>query len=257
VEWKRWGEIDPLYGVAAAKGRQRGGPRPWSDSEFYELGSRHWARFHPTWRRYGLDYASCLEIGCGAGRMTAQLAREFGIVHAADVSRGMIDYAAARVTATNVRFQLTDGEKLPLEAASVTAVFSTHVFQHFDSLDQATVSFREVARVLAPSGTIMIHLPIYRWPSGRQGFEFLYSLRKAIGDIRAQVMRPLIARGFARPLMRYLGYPAQYVFQTLPVLGFTDPEIVILAAADGADLHPFVLARRAPIGTESSSAVGL
>src|SRR5689334_10746121 len=134
VEWRRWGEIDPLYGVASARGRERGGAHPWSDAEFHELGARHWAAFQPAWRRYGLDYASCLEIGCGAGRMTAQLAREFGIVHAVDVSRGMIDYAAERVTGTNVQFHLTDGGSLPIPPASVTAVFSTHVFQHFDSL---------------------------------------------------------------------------------------------------------------------------
>lgn len=105
VEGRRWGEIDPLYGVAAAKGRERGGASPWTDVEFDELGARFWACFHPAWRRYGLDYASCLEVGSGAGRMTAQLAREFGIVHAADVSQGMIDYASTRVTTSNVRFQ--------------------------------------------------------------------------------------------------------------------------------------------------------
>ena len=245
VEWRRWGEIDPLFGVAAAKGRERGGASPWTDDEFYELGTRHWEAFHPAWRRYGLDYAACLEIGCRAGRMTAQLAREFGIVHAADVSQGMIDYATARVTAPHVRFHLTDGAVLPLESASVTAVFSTHVFQHFDSLAQATASFREVARVLAPNGTMMIHLPIYRWPMRSRAFEYVYQLRKTVGDIRARVLRPLIARGLARPLMRYLGYPAQYIFGALPALGLVDTEIVILPAEGNTDLHPFVLARRA------------
>lgn len=88
--------------------------------------------------------------------MTAQLAREFTIVHAANVSQGMIGYAKARVTDSNVHFHLTDGGVLPLESASVSAAFSTHVFQHFDSLAQATTSFREIARVLTPHGTMMI-----------------------------------------------------------------------------------------------------
>jgi ubiquinone/menaquinone biosynthesis C-methylase UbiE len=164
TEWERWGEIDPLYGVAAAKGRERGGKNPWSDAEFYERGQQHWQRFHPAWRRYGIDCRNCLEIGCGAGRITAQLAGVFAMVEAVDVSKGMIDYAVAHVTAPNVRFHLTDGTALPLESASITAVFSTHVFQHFDSIDQATLTFREIARVLAPGGSIMIHLPMYRWP---------------------------------------------------------------------------------------------
>jgi len=45
VEWRRWGEIDPLFGVAAAKGRERGGASPWTDGEFYERGARHWPPF--------------------------------------------------------------------------------------------------------------------------------------------------------------------------------------------------------------------
>ena len=143
VEGRRWGEIDPLFGVAAAKGRERGGASPRTDGEFYELGVRHWAAFHPTWQCYGLDYASCLEVG---------------------------------------------------------------------------------------------------WSCA---FEYVYHLRKIVGDIRARVLRPLIARGLARPLMRYLGYPAHYIFGALPALGLVDIEIVILAAERNVDLHPFVFARRA------------
>src|SRR5438094_7720902 len=41
VEWQRWGEIDPLYGVAATTGRARSGPHPWTDEEFYERGRTH------------------------------------------------------------------------------------------------------------------------------------------------------------------------------------------------------------------------
>src|SRR5256885_5891420 len=214
VEWKRWGELDPLYGVAATTGRARSGPHPWTDEEFYERGRAHWERFLPEWQRYGLDPAHCLEIGCGAGRITAQLARTFTTVHAVDVSEAMIAYAAARVTSPNVHFQVTDGMVLPLERASVTAVFSTHVFQHFDSLEQATRYFGEVARVLAPGGTLMIHLPVHRWPVVPRALELVYHTRKRVGDLRAWLLRPFISRGWARPLMRYLSYPADYVVRT-------------------------------------------
>jgi SAM-dependent methyltransferase len=244
VEWKRWGEVDPLYGVATAVGRARGGPDPWTDEEFYERGRLHWERFLGEWRRYGLDVAQCLEIGCGAGRITAHLAQTFTTVHAVDVSAAMIAYAGARVTSANVLFHVTDGMTLPVENASVSAVFSTHVFQHFDSVAQATRYFVEVARVLAPGGTLMIHLPVHRWATLPRVFELAYRARKRAGDIRARLLRPLIARGWVRPLMRYLSYPVEYVFGTLPPLGLVDVEVVILAAQATSDLHPFVLARR-------------
>src|SRR6266849_3636698 len=103
IEWRTWGKTDPLWGVAACEGKRRNGASPWTDPEFYELGAGDWKDYSRHWEQYGVDRRSCVEIGCGAGRMTQQLAGFFGSVHAFDVSPEMVEYARSH-SAPGVEF---------------------------------------------------------------------------------------------------------------------------------------------------------
>lgn len=244
IEWQQWGEIDPLYGVAAWKGKARGGSGAWTAAEFYALGQSDWEDFRRHWEHYELNRAACLEIGCGAGRITMHLAKDFRQTHAVDVSEGMMAYAKAHIADATVAFHLSDGVRLPLDDGAVTAVFSTHVFQHFDSRAHASAYFAEVARVLAPGGSLMIHLPVHAWPAMSRLFDRLYGLRTAVAQTKATLLRPLIARGKARPIMRRTSYPLPYLYSTLTSCGFTDVELRIIAPRSNHDPHPFVFARK-------------
>jgi hypothetical protein len=65
--------------VASWAGRERNGPNPWTDKEFYELGA-DWLDFDRLWRQtVGYEPGIVLEIGCGAGRITRMLAGAFVI----------------------------------------------------------------------------------------------------------------------------------------------------------------------------------
>jgi len=244
VEWKKWGEEDPLFGVASWKGKAKGETDPWTDGAFYTVGESDWQDALAHWERYGLSHEHCLEIGCGAGRLTRPMARSFKKVHALDVSEGMLAYARAHVNDPSVTFHLTSGTEIPLPDHSINAVFSTHVFQHLDPLSAASDYFAEVARVLAPGGTAMIHLPIYHWPAMPRVFGLLYRLRKAIGGLKAWTHRRLIAHGLAKPIMRMTYFPLAYVFSSLPEYGLTDIEIIVFSMESNRDPHPFVLARK-------------
>ncbi len=244
VEWERWGQVDPLYGVASWAGKERGGVAPWTDDEFYQLGRSDWQDFLAHWKKYGVDNTSCLEIGCGAGRITMHLARYFRTTHAVDVSREMITYARQHIRDPSVNFYLTNGMEIPLDNP-VNAVFSTHVFQHFDSLNHASDYFAEISRVLTPGGSLMIHLPIYNWPVMPSTFELAYRLRRYAGNIKAWILRRLVVRGLSRPFLRGLGYPISYFYDALPKYGFTDVEISIFATKSNNRRHPFVFARKA------------
>ncbi len=244
IEWRKWGEVDPLFGVASWAGKERGGEDPWTDEAFFTLGRSDWQDFFDHWQRYGLDPTACLEIGCGAGRITMHLAKAFETTHAVDISPEMIAYARRHISDPTVHFYVSDGVTLPLASQSVSAVFSTHVFQHFDTLAQATNYFAEIARVLAPGGSLMIHLPIHHWPSMSSVFNILYGTRKALGTLKARIKRQLIRWGLSRPMMRGLSYPRAYLFTTLPRLGFENIEIAVFAAKSNNSPHPFVLAHR-------------
>ena len=244
IEWKKWGEIDPLFGVAAWSDKQKNGRNPWEDKEFYALGKSDYANFQKQWEEYGVRKGICLEIGCGAGRITKHLAVDFKTVKALDISEGMITYARERITDSNVDFVLSNGNELPFPSHFIDAVFSTHVFQHFNCLKDASFQFYEIFRVLNYGGSLMIHLPIYRWPSHRNMYSVLYDCVKALSNIKANYYRFLIKRGKWRPLMSYLYFELDWLYQTLDAIGFTDVEIRIIRVTSNKAPHPFIFAKK-------------
>lgn len=243
-EWKKWGETDPLFGVAAWQGKNKKGENPWTDDEFYKLGESDWKDFRRHWEMYGVNKESCLEIGCGTGRITAQLATYFNEVHALDISEDMIEYAKKYINIPSVVFHVSGGVEVPLGDASVASVFSTHVFQHFDSLLVANEYFKEIARVLKPDGSLMIHLPIHRWPAMPKVFTMLYLIRKQAGDLNAHVKRILMKYGMIQPIMRGLSYPIEFFYEKLPEYGFDDIEISTFVTKTNKDPHSFIFAKK-------------
>ena len=243
-EWEKWGEVDPLFGVSSWQNRGKGGSNPWTNEEFYKLGESDWKDFRRHWEMYGINREHCLEIGCGTGRITMQLASYFKRVDAIDVSEGMLEYAKKHISSPSVTFHLSNGMDIPLGDRSVSSVFSTHVFQHFDSLSVADRYFAEMARTMKTDGTLMIHLPVYRWPEKAKVLRTIYGVLKNIGDIRTRGTRLLMKYGMAKPLMRGLSYPIEYFFEALPKHGFDDVELAIFVTRINNDPHSFIFARK-------------
>lgn len=102
----------------------------------------------------GLAPARVLDLGCGAGHVSFQVAPLAGEVVAYDLSPDMLavvaDTAAARGLG-NVTTQQGAAERLPFADASFDAVFSRYSAHHWSDLAQA---LREVRRVLRPGGLL-------------------------------------------------------------------------------------------------------
>jgi ubiquinone/menaquinone biosynthesis C-methylase UbiE len=245
TEWKMWGKADPLAGVAAWKDKNKGGGSPWTDREFYDLGRADWADFVAHWEKYGVDKRACLEIGCGAGRMTAPLSEYFDAVHAIDVSEEMIAHARNHIVRQNVSFHVVDGSTIPLSDASVNAAFSTHVFQHLDSEDDATCYFQEIFRVLGNGGSLMIHLPLLAWPVNAPTWTKVpYRFRQYFVKKVRNMKRRSILKGRFVPVMVMRSYTLDYLYGILDKLGFQEIEIVVFRTRSNRDPHPFVMARK-------------
>ena len=233
VEWHKWAKVDPLYGIASRTGRSQDGDHPWTLAEFFEYGALNWSEYLPRWSRYGLDRRSCVEIGCGAGRITRQLVQCFGTVYAVDISPDMLTLARQHVD--GAKFLLSDGVSLPLPDASVSAAFSCEVFQHFDDRNVALGYFREIHRVLRGGGTIMIHLPIAVLPLRRivpamgQLQESLWRLTEKWVRTKANIKRWLISYRNRRPFFYMVQYEPQWLLENLTRVGFTEVEIQLFA----------------------------
>lgn len=242
IEWQAWGEKDPLWGVASWTGRQKSGPNPWTDSEFYALGE-DWLDFQEHWTRYGLVQGKCLEIGCGVGRITARLAQFFQSVTALDVSSAMLAYAMKRISAANIEWCLSDGDRIPCADDTFDAVFSCHVFQHFPDAEAGFQTFREIARVLKPGGTFMVHLPVHHFPpAGRFAIaRVAHSLLASVSAARTEMQRRRLKYGGSAPIPT-VSYELGRLFPVLSTIGFTRVELSVFTARTSREnLHACVM----------------
>lgn len=111
---------------------------------------------------------TCIEVGCGPGRMTGALAVRFDRVLALDVSAAMLDRARGVVDAANVAFLAVSGERLDgVEDGVADALVCYLVLQHLPSRGAVLGYLREFARVLAPEGEAYVHVPVLEGRRGR------------------------------------------------------------------------------------------
>ncbi|MBV9325369.1 MAG: class I SAM-dependent methyltransferase [Chloroflexi bacterium] len=235
IEWRHWGRIDPLYGVSTLPGKSRLDSQPWTDSEFYALGAHEWSEHLSQWQTYGLRTSSCVEIGCGAGRITQQLVHTFDHVYALDVSPEMIAYARARVTPSErVSYFVTEGQTIPVPSESASAVFSSHVFQHFEAVDDSLIYWEEIYRVLEPGGTMFVQLPVHRWPWAPTIFGAIYGARRKIGATAAWFKRRRLQAGGQQLFARLVSYDGDWLLRTLASIGYARIELRCIALPEGA-----------------------
>ncbi|MEA9587092.1 class I SAM-dependent methyltransferase [Xanthomonas sp. WHRI 10064A] len=93
-----------------------------------------------------------LDLGCGAGHVSFQLAPLMAEVVAYDLSADMLTVVAATAAErglTQVRTVQGVAERLPFETGSLDAVVSRYSAHHWSDVGQA---LREVRRVLRPGG---------------------------------------------------------------------------------------------------------
>jgi SAM-dependent methyltransferase len=113
-----------------------------------------------------------LEIGCGAGRVGAHLAKRCGQWIGSDVSTNMLSHASAALKEfANVSFVPLDGSGLTGVAdESIDVVYCTTVFMHLDEWDRFRY-VREAWRVLRPGGRLYVDSFSLLSPDGWALFE--------------------------------------------------------------------------------------
>lgn len=96
--------------------------------------------------------AAVLEVGCGTGQLTAQLAYSGFRLTAIDIGPSMIAAARRRVARAEVSFQATSFEELDAVDASFDLIISGAAFHWIDP----EVAFSKSARLLRPGGWLAL-----------------------------------------------------------------------------------------------------
>lgn len=102
---------------------------------------------------------SVLEVGCGTGVVTRELARRIGpdgSVVGSDPTPGLIDVArqlAAEVELPGLSFEVQDGRALPYADGSFDLVCAVTVLSHVPDREEV---LRELVRVTRPGGRVLI-----------------------------------------------------------------------------------------------------
>lgn len=150
--WEDWAQADPLWAILSDPSR-RGGR--WELPEFFASGEREIDLVLGQVEERGMDLARgrCLDFGCGVGRLTQALAKNFDRSDGVDISETMVDLAHQHNQfGDRCQYHVNQVPDLALfDDAGFDFVFSTIVLQH-NPPDAAEHYITEFVRILAPGG---------------------------------------------------------------------------------------------------------
>jgi len=156
--WDELAKENSLYYINSDKGRKI------TEQEFRQSGERDYVEHiiddEVILNKFpNLTDLVILDLGCGIGRMTEFMARDFKLVLGTDISGEMIEQGQRRLERlNNVQLLETNGYIIPLPDNIVDFVFSYLVFQHMKEIEQIEENFREVYRILRPEGLFKVRV---------------------------------------------------------------------------------------------------
>ncbi|MGZ3808504.1 MAG: bifunctional 2-polyprenyl-6-hydroxyphenol methylase/3-demethylubiquinol 3-O-methyltransferase UbiG, partial [Bacteriovorax sp.] len=98
--------------------------------------------------------AKVLDVGCGAGFLSNELAKEGLQVTGVDLSVESLKIAQAHDSTSSVHYQTADAYKLPFADQSFDVLTAMDLLEHIEKPDEAIIEF---ARVLKPNGLFIFH----------------------------------------------------------------------------------------------------
>ena len=135
-------------------------------------GNKSQSWFYATRERYLLDFARLkpglhvLDIGCGSGVVSREIARHGCKVVGIDVSADCIRYAKKKAReegSQNARFLVGSIERLPFRPRTFDLIVASHVIEH---VEHPRAIMEEMRSRLKPGGLLVVTTPNYKslWP---------------------------------------------------------------------------------------------
>jgi 2-polyprenyl-3-methyl-5-hydroxy-6-metoxy-1,4-benzoquinol methylase len=131
---------------------------------FFENGKKDVATYvDPFLSKYKLDAStlSCVDLGCGMGRLSRALGTRFKTVHGFDISEEMIQKAKAQLLPEEkyIHYNLTSGDGFgTLDQESIGFLFTFIVLQHVPSETIVYNYLKDLQRILKPDGHALMQV---------------------------------------------------------------------------------------------------
>lgn len=179
-------------------------------------GIRRWERRCRLFREFlGNGGRRVLEIGCGTGLFTKELAGTANAVVALDISEVLIGKARERVSQANVGFVVGNAYEMAFESGTFDIVVGSSVLHHLD----VDLALTEFDRLLKPGGSIMFTEPNMMNPQVMLT-KNVPAIKRWAGDspdetafFRWRIAKKLVAAGFVDVSVE----PFDFMHPALPV----------------------------------------
>ena len=157
--WEGLGRTDPLFGILSDPAKWGG---KWDADEFFASGRAHVESLLRSLNdaRASFKRDTCLDFGCGVGRLTVPLSGSFDRTIGVDIARSMIDQAR-RYHAASSRCEFLvnrDRDLRQFPDATFDFVHSCLVLQHIPP-ELSLRYIEEFFRVCKPGGLVVFQLP--------------------------------------------------------------------------------------------------
>lgn len=179
ANWEEFGKREPHWSVVVSEQYQQSNIQA-NEDQFYRTGEQHVAQLFGSLERNHVQhrgFKTCLDYGCGVGRITRHLAERFERVFAYDISLPHLQCAGDYLKKENVSNvalshlkRVSDIQNLP----NVDVAFSMIVLQHNPPPVIAFI-IEALIRSLNPGGVAFFQVPTYR-----RGYTF--SLRDYLAE---------------------------------------------------------------------------
>lgn len=164
--WQTWGTTEPHWSVLSAEQYKKNNIAG-SEAAFYASGEHACEFFLKALARNNIDLTrlnSCLELGCGLGRVSIWLAKHFDKVHACDISLAHLNGAREYVEKRgprNVEFLHLASPNSFSGLPRVDGIFSIIVLQH-NPPPLMEFMLGHLFAALNAGGVAYIQIPTYR-----------------------------------------------------------------------------------------------
>ncbi len=165
-KWEKLGSEQPYWSVITQPEYRPEKLGKEGKSKFFESGKSSVQKLHKFCDIAGVEYQKglCLDFGCGVGRITFQLAKEFDDVIGVDISKNHISIAQNKKTEfslNNIEFVVLENGVDDIPSMSFDLIFSMIVLQHIRKKEVYRIFTRFIELAKDNGGMVFFQIPTF------------------------------------------------------------------------------------------------